>query len=1771
MKTRALLSFLALATSAFAAPADFNAVTGYGTPINPLIISGDSALAKASRVLTGPFFDAATSELAMENIALASETAEPNSRVRLRFTLTFRNTGSGYYEGIGIEWESPTSGWNGVGVTTILPEGDLEPNATRTLTVPVEVIVPNADRDAAVADILAGKRLRPTATELFRFTLPVAAIDQATETAFSTIAAAPNPGERYLYFSSSTPLLTALQANSLLVEAPAFNPLTRPSSLASLIHAQEISGVDDFGQGRETVIGEVLENIPDGDGRRLRVRTHSLRDVLAHGSFLQVPADGYDGATVDPYRPEFGTNAFSQYFDFPDVSGLGLRHPLRLPTDAFRAMHFPINDVQIASGIKVDGQILLDALNVEVKVRVRDGDIKHVSMKLGTKAEMTLRLTADLNANNTNGPLASREKQLFTVPLPPLVFNILGVPITIQPNFIGKVGAELRAPTNAVIPVSASMECGVVMGWDDRRPQNDKYFYTPFSKLRPLEVSDPLLNDSLAFTASAFAEAGLQVQVDGIAGPYFGARATAEFVLDPTNNPWWSLDAYVDTVAKFDVDLFGLPLSDPQGILRRGEALFNKARPETVPRGSGLPGGVSPGSFDPVSGGDTRWIRKVEWEQTGPNELRLARLGTTEDVIAITQSFATKQPIMRIGAKGNVVWAKGAQIVVPVDITPVGANGFYMVGDYLGSGFYAFYDGDGVMQFSQQFKLTDAGNNGILYYISNIVSTTSGTYIAGTVYPGGQFEQYPFVIKYDTAGNVAWCKKFTATNMNGDVKQAIALADGNLLLCGEAKGSRDPMQPITAGSEYGGMLMKISPSGSVLWTNRSLGAISYRSCTVGPDGAIYVGGYFQPAGVLDFPSFVVAKHKPNGDMERIVTIGENMAGANPVVPGVVRDHLPAAGLTPYDTAARVRWTPIGLVVGGNTERNGVSARAPLMMAFSEQLSLRWWTTHDGTSNEDGLFDFVATGQGLFTAGYTKSIGLSGSGSAVALFNKLPWDGKVKLGPQLSGISKYLLPSVMQLPSPSALQIGIPSPDQGYHGTFALTFTPADQPCRTDGTAPPQLTDTTSTVTYSGPLQADPRDFVPRISPGVDTYLPEVMRTSTTLKGFASSGLNRGYTARFEWGLAADALTNLTPAVPVPSNVAFRDLAADIATTPGTTYFFRARLDHSSGPLFGPVREFTFTNHAPVARQDNQLYARPTGSTVLPVLNNDSDADNDDLTITATEQQASGTLTIAPGGKSLIYTPDADHPGTDSFYYTITDGDLTSQAYVSITTTSFRVPFSDVTVLSSSGTPLPDTTLANASITGFGTPAISQHRLLTSTITTRIERKIGSGILKDFGHPYPELLALSDRLVPGLPGVRFSSFGDPAVGASGSVAFSAKLKGRGITPLNDDSLWSTAGGGLSRIVAEGGTLPALGTARISQIMSFSIRDGDLIALLKLRSGGGVNASNDTALVRIEPGGESTLLARKGSAIGGGDTTIVQGISALSPALGSPGHGRTHADGGYLTKLRTSLRGEKIVSFAPDGTPDVLLSTGNNAPAIAAGAKWAKFGLPAFDPGSASYALHTTLSTGLGGVTALTDTALIFRQFGNPLIVIAREGDPAPGTTANFGSFLDPVVNADLKVAFHATLRGSGVTRGNASGVWFGDPAAPALVARTGDEATDFDGQPIAGVRWSSFTNHALPGCEGGGPVFLATLSGTGVTLGNKTGLWARDSEGTLRQYLRTGDVLYSGGQNRTVSSIAILTAGNGPFGATRSFNSIGTLAARVTFTDRTQALVRMDVP
>jgi hypothetical protein len=142
---------------------------------------------------------------------------------------------------------------------------------------------------------------------------------------------------------------------------------------------------------------------------------------------------------------------------------------------------------------------------------------------------------------------------------------------------------------------------------------------------------------------------------------------------------------------------------------------------------------------------------------------------------------------------------------------------------------------------------------------------------------------------------------------------------------------------------------------------------------------------------------------------------------------------------------------------------------------------------------------------------------------------------------------------------------------------------------------------------------------------------------------------------------------------------------------GSVTFSASSVSYTPNPNFQGSDSFTYTiddGHStdtatvsvtvlnvedpPSAVDDATTIAEDSGANAVNVLANDSDVDGDTLTITAVTQGAHGSVTFS--ASSVSYTPNANFFGSDSFTYTISDGNGgTASATVHVTVTNVNDP------------------------------------------------------------------------------------------------------------------------------------------------------------------------------------------------------------------------------------------------------------------------------------------------------------------------------------------------------------------------------------------------------------------------------------------------------------------------------------------------------------------
>ncbi|MFL5346249.1 MAG: Ig-like domain-containing protein, partial [Hyalangium sp.] len=120
---------------------------------------------------------------------------------------------------------------------------------------------------------------------------------------------------------------------------------------------------------------------------------------------------------------------------------------------------------------------------------------------------------------------------------------------------------------------------------------------------------------------------------------------------------------------------------------------------------------------------------------------------------------------------------------------------------------------------------------------------------------------------------------------------------------------------------------------------------------------------------------------------------------------------------------------------------------------------------------------------------------------------------------------------------------------------------------------------------------------------------------------------------------------------------------------GTTSFTYTISDGNGGSATATVTvTVTPVNDPPTGVADTFTVAANSGASTLDVLANDSSAPDtgETLTVSAVTQPTSGgTVSVAPGGSGVIFTPTAGYTGSVSFTYTVSDGNG-GTAIVSVT-------------------------------------------------------------------------------------------------------------------------------------------------------------------------------------------------------------------------------------------------------------------------------------------------------------------------------------------------------------------------------------------------------------------------------------------------------------------------------------------------------------------------
>ena len=420
-------------------------------------------------------------------------------------------------------------------------------------------------------------------------------------------------------------------------------------------------------------------------------------------------------------------------------------------------------------------------------------------------------------------------------------------------------------------------------------------------------------------------------------------------------------------------------------------------------------------------------------------------------------------------------------------------------------------------------------------------------------------------------------------------------------------------------------------------------------------------------------------------------------------------------------------------------------------------------------------------------------------------------------------------------------------------------------------------------------------------------------------------------------------------------------------------------------------------------------------------------------------------------------------------------------------------------------------------------------------------------------------------VPGFGNANFASFGDPILSPDGHIAFSAKLGG--VPGNRAASVWTDLNGTLQLALQQGSPLPGLTSVNVDSVMNIGLRNNQLLALVKVNG----SSKSNTVLVSLGTNNIGTKLLRTNDPDGpinvGGTMSLIKSLTMFAPPPNEAGAGNWQADGVAVVKAVLADKRTVIFKATSNGVVTPILYTAQDASEVTSNATWKTFAYPAIGTAATSFAALGTISPG----SKADDNAIVYSVNGGSFSLIAHEGDPVHGVAGlNFASLGNPLTNTSGLTGFLATIKAASgsnqkITKSNNRVVALGSSASVTLVAQSGTTAPQppEDSDP---TNFSSFSSLALPNGVNT-PLFVAKISGKGVSSKSNTGVFSKDSTGAMRRLLRTGDKL----GDQVVTSFSLLNASPQAFCATRSYNHVGGVVMLVHFKDHSTGILELQVP
>ena len=475
-----------------------------------------------------------------------------------------------------------------------------------------------------------------------------------------------------------------------------------------------------------------------------------------------------------------------------------------------------------------------------------------------------------------------------------------------------------------------------------------------------------------------------------------------------------------------------------------------------------------------------------------------------------------------------------------------------------------------------------------------------------------------------------------------------------------------------------------------------------------------------------------------------------------------------------------------------------------------------------------------------------------------------------------------------------------------------------------------------------------------------------------------------------------------------------------------------------------------------------------------------------------------------------------------------------------------------------------TLLFRADLYGAGTSGVNGRALFTGASAATLS------MLARWSDPAPGLPGLSLYGNAVSQGIQSAALISPS---GGYTLWSSYLSGTGVGPSNDSALFRSSPSGHLLVAREGspapGTAGALFSGNLLSSWQFTQvnRNGTVLFQTALAGGDVSGTTNNGALYTGTPGALSIVRRI-------GDTVLTGPVTAAG--LGYVQHldntGRVLYDLPLAGSGVTPANDNSLWFYTPGSGSTLLLREGDPAPGTAG----ATFGnsLNSWIPGVSQTSLtrsgkYEFVSDLVGGdaVPGANDRALYVSSVTGGPTMIARSGDPAPGTDAFFKGFSPfySLINDAGVVAFQATLTGGTSDEPNDTGIWIWNAGTLSKIVREGDPVPG-----IAGATYDSFIGWVMAFNDQGQILITANLLNGDVVGGfNDRQLLAWDPIKGLFLVARSGEEIEGApGDVRTISGWSYIQYSNTD-GVSHGLGKTGRVALSVYFFDG-EAVATVDV-